>query len=188
MYVGGRLFADRDFIAILIIKDQDLDIAILVGEFPDPLGVDAAVAGSFMRQHDMAAGRLFAQRIFKQGEVGTVLLGGRDFAQVVIAVDTNRVLAEALIVVLNGTAAGSEDELAGRGFAVQVLRRCQTGGDVAGTDGLTVLPDGQGLIRLVNDDAVVLIGVDHAQLVGADVAADKRAIFVAEGFDQRPAV
>ena len=103
-----------------------------------------------MRQHDVAAGRLFAQRIFEHGEVGTVLLGGRDFTQMVIAVDTDRVLAEALVVVLNGTAAGGKDELASRSLAVQVLGRCQTGGDVAGTDGLTVLPDGQGLIRTLN--------------------------------------
>ena len=71
---------------------------------------------------------------------------------------------------------------------MQVFDGGQAGGDRAGADALAVLIDGQGLRRLVDHDAIHIAGLDGAQFVGADITADERAVFVAVGFYDGPAV
>ena len=71
---------------------------------------------------------------------------------------------------------------------MQVFDGGQAGGDRAGADALAVLIDGQGLRRLVDHDAVHIAGLDGAQFVGADITADERAVFIAVGFYDGPAV
>ena len=124
------LAVDRDVGASLVIKDEDLDALVRVGHVPNPLGIDAAVGGGVVRKADGAAGALAAQRTLDiLDELGAVLLGGRDFAQIVVAVDTDGVLGVvARAVVLVGTAASYGDKLAGRSFAVRILFGGETGG------------------------------------------------------------
>ena len=141
-----------------------------------------------MRDADVAAGCLRAEAAGQDAEIAAVLLGGRDLGDMIAAVDTDGVLAEAVAVVFDGAAAGNGDELAGRGFAMQILRRRKAGRNRAGADARAVLEDGQRLLRLIDDQAVVHVRLGNAELVGADVAADESAVLVAEGLDQRPAV
>ena len=141
-----------------------------------------------MRDADGAAGRLRAQIVRHLQELAAVLLGGRNLGQIVAAVNADGVFGVAHAVILVGAAAGDEDELAGRGLAVRILRRRQAGAHLAGAQARAVLVDGQGLSVLVDDDAVVRVRLHHAELVALDVAAHERAVLVAECFNERPAV
>ena len=140
-----------------------------------------------MREADVAARGLLTQFIRHEGIILAVLLGGRDFAEVIVAADADGVLAIATGI-FDRAAAGDGDKLTGGRFTMQVFDGGQAGGDRAGADALAVFIDGQGLRRLVDHDAVHIAGLDGAQLVGADITADERAVFIAVGFYDGPAV
>ena len=82
-----------------LIQNEQLDLLVVLGQVPDPLGVDAAVGGGVVRHADVAARRLLAEAAFQQGEVRAVLLRRRNLGDVVDAVDADGVQAVALAIV-----------------------------------------------------------------------------------------
>ena len=71
-----------------------------------------------MREADVAARGLLPQLVRHEGIILAVFLGGRDFAEVIVAADANGVLAVAAGI-LDRAAAGDGDKLTGGRFTMQ---------------------------------------------------------------------
>ena len=160
----------------------------MIGEMdPEPVHIDRGIPGEEGADPDAAVGGLLPQ----EGQILAVIPDAAGALETRAVDNIARIVAQGIIIAVSilgkaGADMHIREKRAGRSFPVGVSFRGETGGHGHGADGFSILIDGEGLLPLIDEDAVMAVGGIGDELLCLDIAGGFVAVGMAPGVNQAP--